>query len=76
MKDGTCPKCHGTEIHLDTRQHARNLLFPGLTILSSVHLENYICGTCGYLESYLTNPTENAKRWPRLDPPAPQSPQP
>ena len=52
MKSGKCPKCKSETIF------RRN--FPGgyrsalvLAFGSGVRLEDYICSTCGYVESYL-----------------------
>lgn len=52
MKSGICPKCNSVEVF------RRN--FPGgyrsslaITFESSIRLEDYVCVTCGYVESYL-----------------------
>ena len=52
MKSGTCPKCKSATVY------KRN--FPGgyrsgliLAFDSGVRLEDCVCGTCGYVESYL-----------------------
>jgi hypothetical protein len=52
MKSGKCPKCKSAKVY------QRN--FPGgyrsslaLAFESGVRLEDYICGACGYVESYM-----------------------
>ena len=52
MKSGTYPKCKSATVY------RRN--FPGgyrsglvLAFDSGVRLNDYVCGTCGYVESYL-----------------------
>lgn len=52
MKSGECPKCKSNNIYLGK--------FPGgyrsvlvLAFDSSIRLKDYICISCGYVESYL-----------------------
>jgi len=50
MKNGKCPKCGG-EVFLQEGMGYRNYLRAGF--LSALKLQNYICGGCGYVESYV-----------------------
>jgi len=52
VKHGTCPKCGSTEIRKEEAGSARDFL-PGGSIFNPVHLANYACVSCGYLESYV-----------------------
>ena len=63
MKSGICPKCKSLAVF------RRN--FPGgyrsslaITFESNIRLEDYVCGTCGYVESYLEdlNKIEEVKK--------------
>ncbi len=54
MKSGKCPKCKLTKVYRRD--------FPGgyrsslaLAFESGVRLEDYICGACGFVESYLAD---------------------
>lgn len=52
MKQGTCPKCGSAEIRKEEAGSARDFL-PGGNLFNPIHLVNYACTTCGYLESYV-----------------------
>ena len=52
MKNGICPKCGSNEIRTEEAGSARDLL-PGGNLFNPLHLINYACGSCGYLESYV-----------------------
>jgi len=54
MKSGTCPKCKSATVYKRD--------FPGgyrsslvLAIDTCARLEDYVCGTCGFAESYLAD---------------------
>ena len=62
MKNGQCPKCSSHEVFCNT-----NRKFPALNTITVamensgsryVPLDTYICGTCGYLESYVAKSTD------------------
>jgi predicted nucleic-acid-binding Zn-ribbon protein len=62
MKNGQCPKCSSHEVFCNT-----NRKFPALNTITVgmensgnryVPLDTYICGTCGYLESYVAKPSD------------------
>ena len=57
MKSGICPKCHAENV----RRTTIPLLERGKTIIELggfryCRLANYICGHCGYHESYVEIP--------------------
>ena len=62
MKNGQCPKCSSHEVFCNT-----NRKFPSLNTITVgsgtsgdryVPLDTYICGTCGYVESYVSRPSD------------------
>jgi hypothetical protein len=63
MKSGTCPKCKSTTVYKrDFPGGYRSAL--ALAFDTGVRLEDYVCGTCGYVESYLDdlNKTDTVKK--------------
>jgi ribosomal protein S27AE len=52
VKHGKCPKCQSDHILTEEAGSARDFL-PGGNMFNPLHLINYACGTCGYLESYV-----------------------
>lgn len=52
MKSGKCPKCGSDQILTEEAGSARDFL-PGGSMFHPLHLINYACGRCGYLESYV-----------------------
>jgi hypothetical protein len=51
MKNGFCPKCNGREIvHFLSRSHRGYLAF---SMWRSAPLTDYVCVTCGLVESYV-----------------------
>lgn len=62
MKNGQCPKCGSHEVFCNT-----NRKFPSLNTITVgsgtsgdryVPLDTYICGSCGYVESYISRPSD------------------
>lgn len=54
MKSGTCPKCQSNTVYQRSIPGGyRSALFFAFDAV--VRLEDYICGSCGYVESYLEN---------------------
>ena len=57
MKTGICPKCNsedvysGATIPLKKGPFGSNSIPVGLTSIAA--LDNYVCGKCGYVESYI-----------------------
>ena len=74
MKTGTCPKCSSAEIFsgagiaLKKGPFGSNSIPVGLTSIAA--LDNYVCGECGYVESYISDPeklTEISRKWDKID---------
>ena len=74
MKKGTCPKCSSDEIFsgagiaLKKGPFGSNSIPVGLTSIAA--LDNYVCGDCGYVESYISDPeklTEISRKWDKID---------
>ena len=75
MKTGTCPKCSSDEIFsgagiaLKKGPFGSNSIPVGLTSIAA--LDNYVCGECGYVESYVSDPkklVEISRKWDKIDP--------
>jgi ribosomal protein S27AE len=54
VKNGICPKCGSAEILTEEAGATRDFL-PGGNLFNPLHLVNYACGSCGYLESYVVS---------------------
>ena len=73
MKTGTCPKCDSREIFSGARVALKkgpfgsNSIPIGLTSIAA--LDNFVCGECGYVESYVSDPQkliEIARKWEKV----------
>ncbi len=57
MKTGRCPKCSSNDVRSDANVPWKQSVYSSNTIpiprWSSVALDNYVCGSCGYVESYV-----------------------
>jgi ribosomal protein S27AE len=59
MKDGLCPKCGSEAVYV--RKNDRTIYGVGAIMLkdgvfsTGAPLDNYVCGDCGYVESYLVD---------------------
>ncbi len=51
MKSGKCPKCGGQDVRWQKGMSKRDDL--RVSVFSGVALCDYICGQCGYVESYV-----------------------
>ena len=51
MKSGKCPKCGGQDVRFQKGMSQRDDL--RVSAFSGVALCDYICGQCGYVESYV-----------------------
>jgi len=74
MKSGICPKCQSREIYSGRKiknksgNHFNNTI--PVTVWSHATLDNYVCGRCGYMESYLAKTKELEKikqKWPQVE---------
>ncbi|MCJ7524070.1 MAG: hypothetical protein MUP71_02480 [Candidatus Aminicenantes bacterium] len=71
MKNGKCPRCGGKEIfngssvsNKSGMQHSNTI---PVSLLRMAALNNFVCGQCGYLESYIAKDKDLAaikKKWP------------
>lgn len=73
MKTGICPKCDSPEIFSGARialkkgPFGSNSIPIGLTSIAA--LDNFVCGECGYVESYISDPQkliEIARKWEKV----------
>lgn len=72
MKKGLCPKCGSREVYSGTDISFKRGMNNSNTIpLGSMNwpapLDNYVCASCGYLESYLAREKDLEavrKKWP------------
>ncbi len=77
MRTGQCPKCGAHEVHAGTEVtehfgHALNAI--PVTLWTEALLDYYVCGACGYIESYVRSPDKLrriARKWPRVEEPQP-----
>ncbi len=75
MKKGICPKCtsaevfSGADLMLKKGPFGSNAIPIGLTSIAA--LDNYVCISCGYVESYISDPDkliEIAGKWDKAGP--------
>ncbi len=71
MKNGVCPKCQSKEVYngasVSFKSGFNNSNTIPITGFRGAPLDNYICGQCGYVESYIAREKDLAvikKRWP------------
>ncbi|MCX6554508.1 MAG: hypothetical protein NTZ12_05760 [Candidatus Aminicenantes bacterium] len=71
MKKGVCPRCGGKEIYSGSSvanksgMHESNCI--PVSFLRRAALDNFVCGQCGYVESYIAKEKDLAaikKKWP------------
>jgi len=55
MKSGKCPKCGGEEIFVNTTETHGIRVPLGLRFVDT---EEYVCGTCGYMEFYVQHKSD------------------
>ena len=74
MKNGQCPKCGSSKIYvakdlpLKSGPFGSNAIPISLTSMAS--LDNYVCGQCGLVESYVAREEkldEIARKWTPVD---------
>lgn len=58
MRSGICPKCGHATVHSGRDVPAKANIGNTIPIdfRHSVPLDNYVCVTCGYVESYISTP--------------------
>jgi predicted nucleic-acid-binding Zn-ribbon protein len=71
MKNGVCPRCGGKEIfngsgvlNKSGMQHSNTI---PVSFFHMAILNNFVCGQCGYVESYIAKGKDLAtikKKWP------------
>ena len=75
MKTGVCPKCSSTEVFsgagiaLKKGPFGSNAIPIRLTSIAA--LDNYVCTSCGYVESYIGDRgklTEISQKWDNAEP--------
>ena len=79
MRNGICPKCGshdvytGAKVSVKTNAYGMNAIpIRGGIYFSPVTaaLDNYVCGRCGYVESYVADPNkleEITERWDKVE---------
>jgi len=55
MKNGKCMKCGATDVHHVEKRYPEPRGIIGITLWSSVPVDDYICGACGFRETYLSD---------------------
>ena len=70
MRKGVCPKCQSKEVYGGTKIRPRSGWHNSNTVpvtgLKAAALDNYVCGSCGYVESYIAKEKDLAeikKKW-------------
>ena len=60
LKNGLCPRCNTQDVHTSEAMRHKSGQYSSNTIplsfLRSIPLSNYVCGNCGYVESYVADP--------------------
>ncbi len=71
MRSGTCPKCGSSEVYCGTEVGYKSGSNYSNTIPISfwytAALDNYVCGECGYVESYIAKESDLKRireKWP------------
>jgi len=70
LKGHKCPKCGSTDIFAGTDVYPKSGPFTSnsipISLTSIAALDNYVCGECGYVESYVAETEklkEISKKW-------------
>jgi predicted nucleic-acid-binding Zn-ribbon protein len=72
MRGGLCPKCGHATVHSgrdDAAKSSSNNRLP-IDLRNSVPLDNYVCITCGYVESYISDEKARQQineKWPHAN---------
>ncbi len=66
MKTGKCPKCGSSEIYCQNKMRTgRSALM--LSVWSVIPLDEYVCGDCGYVESFVSDAKSLSKLTEKLE---------
>jgi predicted RNA-binding Zn-ribbon protein involved in translation (DUF1610 family) len=75
MKNGQCPRCGAKEIYSGADIPLKSGPFAGnaipISLTSMAALDNYVCVSCGLVESYIEDPAklmDVADRWKKITP--------
>ena len=74
MRDGICPKCGSEEVYSGAnvpKMHRGLNTVPikGTLYVTLAPLDNFVCVTCGYVESYIADErhlADIARNWPKV----------
>lgn len=60
MKNGTCPKCNSNTVYIKRKgmsfgDGGVHVYIPSQLASRPVPVDNYLCTTCGYFESYVAD---------------------
>ena len=73
MKSGQCPKCGANEIFAGTEVFPKSGPFTSnaipVSLTTMAPLDNYVCGDCGYVESFISRKDDIAiirRKWPAV----------
>lgn len=78
MRSGICPKCESQEVYAGTRVAIKGGRYGSNTIplrslfafsRTKANLDNYVCGSCGYVECYIADTQDLdyiKEKWPRV----------
>lgn len=77
MQSGVCPKCGAHEVYVGRRLRATYnvgavpIKEPGWGLGKFAPVDRYVCGACGYVETYISSDAdlaEIAATWPKVEP--------
>ncbi len=75
MKNGQCPKCGASEVYSGANIPLKSGPFTSnaipISLTSMAALDNYVCGACGLVESYIAEQSklkDVAERWDKVKP--------
>lgn len=66
---GTCPKCSAGDVHVVAMDWRRIGAEIPTGLFTRAKIDHYVCGHCGYVETYISDPEDVAKiaeKWPRV----------
>lgn len=55
MKNGKCPNCGSVSVHHVEKRYPEPRGIVGVTLWSRVSVDDYVCGSCGFVETYLSD---------------------